>query len=180
MQTETVWPAAQPIRSDTNENEVFFGEDHAQFVRRDGTLTTTMDIMVSGEDDCEVRRISLNNSRRRPREIEITSYAELVLTAPATDNAHPAFAKMFVQTEYLAECGALIATRRPRAPDEPRIWAAHFAVVEGEIVGDLQYESDRARFVGRCRTVESAAAIEHHQPLSNTVGTVLDPIFRSD
>lgn len=177
MQTETVWPAAQPIRSDTNENEVFFGEDHAQFVRRDGTLTTTMDIMVSGEDDCEVRRISLNNSRRRPREIEITSYAELVLTAPATDNAHPAFAKMFVQTEYLAECGALIATRRPRAPDEPRIWAAHFAVVEGEIVGDLQYESDRARFVGRCRTVESAAAIEHHQPLSNTVGTVLDPIF---
>ncbi|MEO6781667.1 MAG: glycosyl transferase, partial [Bradyrhizobium sp.] len=83
----------------------------------------------------------------------------------------------FVQTEYLAECGALIATRRPRSPDEPRIWAAHFAVVEGEIVGDLQYESDRARFIGRCRTVGTAAAIEHHQPLSNTVGTVLDPIF---
>ncbi|MEO6782800.1 MAG: glucoamylase family protein, partial [Bradyrhizobium sp.] len=98
MQTETVWSAAQPLRSDTNQEEVFFGEDHAQFVRRDGTLTTTMDVMVSSEDDGEVRRISLNNSRRRPREIEMTSYAELVLTTPAADNAHPAFAKMFVQT----------------------------------------------------------------------------------
>ena len=108
-----------------------------------------MDVLVSGEDDGEVRRVSLTNGGRRPREIELTSYAEVVLTTPAADNAHPAFAKMFVITEYLAEFGALIATRRLRAHDEPQVWAAHFAVVEGEIAADPQYESDRARFLGR-------------------------------
>src|SRR5690606_5937784 len=111
------------------------------------------------------------------REIELTSYAELVLTTPATDNAHPAFAKMFVQTEYLAEFAALAATRRRRSPDEPEVWAAHFAVVEGEIAADPQYESDRARFLGRGRRIGAAVAIVEDRPLSNTIGTVLDPIF---
>jgi cyclic beta-1,2-glucan synthetase len=157
--------------------EVVFGEDHADFIRRDGSLTTTMEVLISGEHDGEVRRISLTNSGRRPREIELTSYAEVVLTTPATDNAHPAFAKMFVVTEHLADFGALIATRRLRSPDEPPVWAAHFAVVEGETVAEPQYESDRARFIGRGRTVGSAAVIADGRPLSNTVGTVLDPIF---
>lgn len=157
--------------------EVVFGEDHAEFVRRDGTLTTTMDVLVSGETDGEVRRVSLTNSGRRPREIEITSYAELVLTSPAADAAHPAFAKMFVETEHLAEYDALIATRRPRTPDEPPIWVAHFAVVEGKLVADPQYESDRARFVGRGRRVATARAVGPGGELSGTVGTVLDPIF---
>ncbi|HJY41205.1 MAG TPA: glucoamylase family protein, partial [Steroidobacteraceae bacterium] len=172
------WSAStQPIANDTAQREVIFGEDRAEFIRYEGTLTTTMDVLVSGEADGEVRRISLTNSGRRAREIELTSYAEVVLTTPAADNAHPAFAKMFVETEYLAEFGALIATRRPRSRDEPRVWAAHFAVVEGEIVADPQYESDRARFIGRGRAVGTAAAMAGDRALSNTVGTVLDPIF---
>ena len=123
-----------------------------------------MDVLVSGEDDGEVRRVSLTNSGRRPCEIELTSYAELVLATPAADNAHPAFSKMFVETEYLAEFGALIATRRRRSREEPQVWAAHFAVVEGESAADPQYETDRARFVGRGRTIGTAAAIADGQP----------------
>ncbi|MDH3318023.1 MAG: glycosyl transferase, partial [Gammaproteobacteria bacterium] len=173
-----VWSAgAQPAGRDAEYDEAVFGENHAEFIRRDGTLRTTMEVLVSGEDDGEVRRISLANGGRSPREIELTSYAELVLTTPAADDAHPAFAKMFVQTEHLAEFGALIATRRPRSHEEPRVWAAHFAVVEGEIVADLQYESDRARFVGRGRAVGAAAATTDGRALSNTTGTVLDPVF---
>src|SRR5690606_11205509 len=93
------------------------------------------------------------------------------------DMAHPAFSKMFVQTEYAAEVGALIATRRLRSHAETQVWAAHLAVVEGEIVSDPQYETDRARFVGRGRSTGTAAAIAAGGSLSNTVGTVLDPIF---
>ncbi len=172
-----IWSAgAQPVAGHAP-CEVTFGEDHAQFMRCDGSLTTILDVLVSGEDDGEVRRLSLVNSGRRSREIEVTSYAEIVLTTPATDDAHPAFAKMFVQTAYLAEFGALTATRRPRASDEPPIWAAHFAVIEGESIADPQYESDRARFVGRGRTVCTAAAMADGRGLSNTVGTVLDPVF---
>ena len=173
-----VWSAGgQPIGSTADSHEVLFAEDHAEFIRHDGRLTTCMEVLVSGEDDGEVRRVSLANSGRLAREIELTSYAEVVLTTPASDNAHPAFAKLFVVTEYLAEFGALLATRRPRAEAEAQVWAAHFAVVEGEIVADPQYESDRARFIGQRPSIAAAAVIVDGQALSNTVGTVLDPIF---
>jgi cyclic beta-1,2-glucan synthetase len=172
------WSAsAQPCGSGSEQGDVTFGEDHAEFIRHDGTLATSMDVLVSGEDDGEVRRLSLVNSGRRSREIELTSYAEIVLATAAADNAHPAFSKLFVQTEFLPEFGALIATRRPRSAGEFPIWAAHFAVVEGEVTADTEYESDRARFIGRGRSVVSAAAMADDAPLSNTAGTVLDPIF---
>ncbi|MBJ7221291.1 GH36-type glycosyl hydrolase domain-containing protein [Brenneria sp. L3_3C_1] len=157
--------------------DVIFGEDHASFIRHERTLTTTLDVLVSGESDGEVRRITLTNSGRRRRDIELTSYAEIVLAPPAADSAHTAFSRMFVQTEYLDEFSALIATRRPRTPDEPPVWAAHFVVLEGAIGSKMQYESDRARFIGHGKSVMTADAILGHQALSNTTGTVLDPIF---
>ena len=178
IQSAEVWsPATQPLATPIDDADVVFGEDHATYTRRDGRLRTTMEIVVSGEDDAEVRRISLTNSGRRARTIELTSYAELVLTTPATDNAHPAFAKMFVQTHHLQAFNALIATRRPRTPSEPGVWAAHFAVIEGKRVAPVQYETDRMRFLGRSRHPGTALAMSDGRSLSNTVGTVLDPIF---
>ncbi|TBW36784.1 glycosyl transferase [Siculibacillus lacustris] len=177
-QSGNVWSAcAQPLGRNVEDDVVVFGEDHAEFIHRDGALTTTLDVLVSGEDDGEVRRLSLTNGGRRPREIELTSYAELVLAPVAADAAHPAFSKMFVETSYLDEFGALIATRRLRTPDEPTIWAAHFVVVEGETVGDPQYETDRARFLGRGHNISDADVVTRGLPLGDTVGTVLDPIF---
>ncbi len=176
VQSGDVWSAgAQPLGNMGENREVVFDEDRARFVHREGNLTTTMEVLVSGEDDCEVRRVSLSNGGRRSRDIEVTSYAEIVLASPASDMAHPAFSKLFVQTEHLAGFGALIATRRPRSQAEPQVWAAHLAVVEGEIVSDPQYETDRARFIGRGRCIRTAAAVD--AALTNTVGTVLDPIF---
>ncbi|MYZ44947.1 GH36-type glycosyl hydrolase domain-containing protein [Schauerella aestuarii] len=177
-QTGLIWSAGvQPVGIESRHSDVVFGEDHAAFTRHDGPLTTSMEVMVSGEDDGEVRRITIVNSGRRARELDITSYAELVLATPAADNAHPAFAKLFVVTEYLPEFGALVATRRPRAHGEVQVWAAHFPVIEAQVAAAPQYESDRAKFVGRGRTVGTAQAIFSQTALSNTVGTVLDPIF---
>ncbi len=171
-----VWSATpHPLLHLAEDREVQFREDHAEYIFRDKGLTTTLDVLVSGEDDGEVRRISLSNTGRRLREIDVTTFAELVLTTPATDAAHPAFAKMFVQTEYLPEFGAIIATRRPRSPGEPPIWAGHFAVVEGQESAPLQFETDRARFIGRGRDLGDPTALS--EPLSGTVGTVLDPVF---
>lgn len=172
------WSAgAQLAASDNAHREVIFGEDHAEFICRDGTLTSTMNVLISSEDDGEVRRVSLLNTGRRAREIELTSYAEMVLTAAAADNAHPAFAKMFVVTEFLPELGALIATRRPRTAQEPQVWAAHFMVADGLPVSVLQYETDRAKFIGRGNRVATSTAMQVGESLSNTLGTVLDPIF---
>ena len=112
----------------------------------------------------------------RTREIELTSYAEIVLAPPAADAAHPAFSNLFVQTEFVPELGALLATRRPRSHGEPQVWAAHVVVAEGETVGELQYETDRARFLGRGRGIRTPMSVIDGHPLSNTVGAVLDPI----
>jgi cyclic beta-1,2-glucan synthetase len=172
-----VWSAGyQPIGRESESYDVAFFEDRAQITRKDGPIRTVMEILISSEDDAEVRHLSLTNEGRGAREIELTSYAEVVLSPPAADSAHPAFSKMFVQTEFVAEREALLATRRPRDPGlQP--WMVHFCSLEGEAVGGLQFETDRARFIGRGHEVRSAVSIVDARPLSNTVGTVLDPVL---
>ena len=96
---------------------------------------------------------------------------------PAADAAHPAFSNLFVETEFIPSIGAIVATRRLRSPDEPQVWAVHLAVVEGDAVGGPQFETDRARFLGRGRGIRAAASVMDGRPLSNTAGSVLDPIF---
>jgi cyclic beta-1,2-glucan synthetase len=152
-----IWSAGyQPSGREAASYDVTFSEDRVEFVRRDGTITTTTVIAVSPEDDAEVRRISIANQGHFPREIELTSYAELVLAPQSSDVAHPAFSKLSVQTEFVAEAGTLLATRRRRSPEETEVWAAHLAVVEGETVGEMQFETDRARFIGSGGPASSA------------------------
>jgi cyclic beta-1,2-glucan synthetase len=172
-----VWSAGyQPSGAAPDRYDVAFSEGRAEIKRRDGTLTTTLEVAVSSEDDAEVRRVSITNLGSQVREIELTSYAEIVLAPHADDDAHPAFSKLFVETEFVAEVGAILATRRPRSPGETRIWVAHLAVVEGETVGDTQFETDRSRFLGRGRGVRTPLAMIARAPLANTIGAVLDPI----
>ena len=181
VQSGRVWSAgSHPVGAEADQEEVSFHEDHAEFIRRDGALTTTMDVLVSSEDDGEVRRVSLANGGKARREIELTSYAELVLTTPQTDTAHPVFAKMFVQTEYLPELQALIATRRPRQPGETPVWVAHYAVLEGEAVAGPDLRDPTAPASSAAATPVGATAdalARDPAPLSNTAGTVLDPVF---
>jgi cyclic beta-1,2-glucan synthetase len=173
-----VWSAGyQPVGREPDSYDVAFFADRAEITRRDGTILTSTEILVSPEDDAEVRRVSVTNEGQRVAEIELTSYAEVVLATADSDSAHPAFSKLFVQTEFSAEKGALLATRRTRDPADPRLWAAHAAVVEGAAIGDLQFETDRARFLGRGRDLRNAVSIVDARPLSNTTGTVLDPVL---
>ena len=171
------WSAGyQPRGGEPDSYEVTFSEDRAEIVRRDGAIATTLQVIVSPEDDAEVRRVSLTNLGTKIREIELTSYAEVVLAPPATDAAHPAFSNLSVETECVPELDTLLARRRPRSRGEAPVWLAHVAVVEGDPVGELQWETDRARFLGRGRGIRTPAAVIDGRPLSNTTGAVLDPI----
>ncbi|MBA3678276.1 MAG: glycosyl transferase [Sphingosinicella sp.] len=173
-----VWSAAyQPTGKDPDRYGVVFHEDRAEYTRSDGDLITSMTVLVSAEDDSEVRRVTLTNSGRRVREIEITSFAELSLAPQAADVAHPSFSKLFVQTERLPGSGALLAHRRRREPHEEEVWAAHLAVMEGESIGSLEFETDRAQFLGRGSSSRAPRAIVEGRSLSGTTGTVLDPMF---
>ena len=178
LQRGTRWSATlQPSGVEPDSFEATFVEDRAEFIRNDSTLSTTLEIVVSPEDDAEVRRVSLINHGTKSRDIEITSYCELVLASTVADLAHLAFSKLFVVTEFVAASGALLATRRRRTPAEQEMWVGQQAVVEGEILQQLEFETDRARFIGRGRDVHDPVSMMNGTPLSNTVGTVLDPVF---
>jgi cyclic beta-1,2-glucan synthetase len=171
-----VWSAThQPANVEPDRYEALFLEDRARIRRTDGTLSTSLEILVSPEDNAEVRCLSISNDGPREREIEITSYSEIVLAPPAADVAHPAFSNLFVKTEYLPEERALLAERRPRKADGEHLWAAH--VIGCDVVAAVEYETDRARFLGRGRTIHNPVAVMDGRPLSNTAGPVLDPVF---
>ena len=178
-QSGFVWSAGyQPTCVEPESYEASFFEDRAEFIRRDGSLTTKLEVVVSPEDDAEVRRITITNLGTRPREIQVTSFAELCLAPQAADVAHPAFSNLFVETEFVSDVRR-VGRHSPQAirKGNADVWAAHVVVVEGETVGDLQYETDRSRFLGRGHETRNPVSIFDGRPLSNTVGSVLDPIL---
>jgi len=173
-----VWSAClQPFGGDSHAHVATFSDGRAEFVRRDDTVITTLEVGVASDRDAELRRVTITNHGNAARDIALTSYTELVLGSAAADAAHPAFSKLFVQTESVEDGRILLATRRRREPREPEIWAAHFAEVEGQESGAFEFETDRARFLGRGRTLRNALAMQDRGALSNTAGSVLDPIF---
>jgi cellobiose phosphorylase len=176
VRSGAVWSAThQPVAKDAEEYRITFLPEKAIFQRKDEGIETLLEIAVSPEDDVEVRRLSLTNRSDRSREIEITSYAELSL-APATDDlAHPAFGKLFLETSYLPACSAILCGRRPRSSTEPGIWALHALSVEGHMQAQVEWETDRARFLGRGRGPEDPVALDG-RPLSGTTGAVLDAV----
>ncbi len=178
VESDRLWSATyQPTSARPDQYSVAFSEERATFSRQDGDLHTTLEVVVSTEDDAEVRRLTITNNGERAREIEVTSYAEIAIASQADDVAHPAFSKMSVETEYVARFGAILATRRRRSPDQPEVWAAHHSVASGEGVGKAEFETDRARFLGRGLGVRTPAAAIDGRLLSRSTGAVLDPVF---
>lgn len=180
--TKKVWSAAyQPTCVEADKYEVTFSEDRGLFTREDDGIVCKQEVFLSPEENAEIRKITLINNndsdRKNDIEIEITSYCEVVLNTQKADEAHPTFSNLFVQTEYIAEYKALFATRRPRSSDEKTIWMAHMLLGDRYLTGAIQYETDRSKFLGRGRSVNNPAAIMDGQPLSNTVGNVLDPVL---
>jgi len=177
-ETGDLWSAGfQPSGTEADAYDVVYSEDRAKIMQRHRSLSIALEIVVSPEDDAELRRLTVTNLENHDREIDVTSYAEVVLAPQGADEAHPAFSNLFVETEFVPKLGTLLATRRPRSAVEPQVWLAHVAAaVEGETVGELQYESDRARFLGRGREVRAPLSVLDGRALSNTAGTVLDPI----
>ncbi|WP_338605599.1 GH36-type glycosyl hydrolase domain-containing protein [Desulfoferula mesophila] len=176
LKTNQVWSNIyQPVGGPLDKYFVGFASDRAEIRRLDAGIETETEIIVASEDDVEIRRITLINRSNHRCVLEVTSYIELALAQHAVDRQHPAFNKLFIETEALSKQHALLATRRRRDVDEPAVWAMHMLVAKDTKEESLQFETDRGRFIGRGRTTGSPAAL--YQNLSNTSGQVLDPIF---
>ena len=176
--TGEFWSAAyQPTLRATKNYEVIFTQARAEFRQRHGNLEMHTELSVSPEDDVELRRVTLTNHSSAARTIELTSYAEVVLATQAADEVHPTFSNLFVQTEFVPDSSAILCTRRARTAEEKPPWLLHLLVGQGGIYGETSCETDRARFVGRDGNLANPAAMQGVAPLSNTAGSVLDPII---
>ena len=178
INSNMVWSAAyEPCRVLPEEYKAIFSSDKIEYLRVDGSIDTHTEIVVSPEDNAEIRRISLTNHSDHRRVIEVTSYFEVVMSSQAADTAHRAFNNLFVKTEYLQGLDAILAERRNRDADKEPVWLYHSVVVEGDAVGPVQYETDRMKFIGRNRGYKDPEALDVDHPLSNTTGAVIDPIM---
>ena len=169
-------PTHQPTLETKSGYEAIFSQGRAEFRSRLHEIDTHMEIAVSPENDVEVRRITFTNHADEGRTIEITSYAEIVLNTPAADLAHPAFSNLFVQTQIVPQQNAILCSRRPRTAQEKPPWIGHLLLVHGHEVGTVSFETDRAQFIGRGGNLTAPAALKNTAPLSNSEGSVLDPI----
>ncbi|MGA9031358.1 MAG: glucoamylase family protein [Sulfuricaulis sp.] len=171
------WSTAhQPTLKRAENYAAIFSEGRAEFRRRDHDIDTHTEIVVSPEDDIELRRVHITNLSRTRRTIDVTSYAEVVLAPAAAEALHPAFSNLFVQTEIIDPRRAILCTRRPRSVDESAPWMFHLMAVHGADIGEISYETDRMQFIGRGNTVAAPQALNGSAALSGNQGSVLDPI----
>ena len=172
-----VWSTAyQPTLERADASETVFSNGRAVFRRRDHGIDSRTEIAVAPEDDVEVRRVAVTNVSGERRAIDLTGYAEIVLAPPAADAAHPAFAKLFVETEIVRDYQAILCKRRPRTHDERTPWMFHLLSAQSDDAAGVSYETDRMAFIGRGRTLADPSALQTDAPLSGTAGPVLDPV----
>lgn len=171
------WSAThQPTLKKADSYVALFSEGRAEFRRNDHLYETYSEIVVSPEDDIELRRVRITNRAKDTRTIEITSYAEVVLATQASDLMQTAFGNLFIQTEILTELKAILCTRRPRSENDKSPWMFHLFETNGTAVSHPSFETDRIHFIGRGNSTIAPQVISAAMSLSNSEGSVLDPI----
>ncbi len=178
VRTNNYWSSTyEPCKSEGDDYKVIFSQDKAEFKRVDGDILTYTEITVSSEDDAEIRKISLTNTGSEDKILEITSYCEVTLAPFNSDIVHPAFGNLFISTEFIQDHECIIANRRPRAKGQKKPYVVQCIALEGNSIGTTQYETSRADFIGRGKSLMEPIALGEDTPLKNNVGPVLDPII---
>jgi len=175
--TGAFWSTSyQPTPGPVENFQAVFSEAHVDFSRSDMKLDIHTEMVVSPEDDIELRRTRIHNRSKVARIIEFTSYAEIVLAPQASDQSQRAFSNLFVETELLPGQQTILATRRPPDEHQNPPWMFHRLNVYADEPYEMSFETDRSRFIGRARTLAAPLAMITPGELSNTDGAVLDPI----
>lgn len=169
----TTW---QPTGGSLENFKAVFSEGQAEFSQSHEKIRSSTEIVVSPEENMELRRIHIYNESRTTRHLEFTSYAEVVLTEQNADLAQPAFSNLFIETAWLAEHNALLVTRRSARTGQKSPWVFHKLNIHSGNNCNISFESSRVLFIGRGGDTRRPWAMTESDRLSNSSGTVLDPI----
>lgn len=153
-----------------------FLAEQVQFDAAGDDLQVRTIVLISPEDDTELRNITLHNAGTQTRTLELISYFEPVLSYPKADEAHPAFANLFVASRWEPAWRALLLTRKPRLHGDPMVAAAHFLASVDAHVLSIDCMTDRRAFIGRNRSLASPALDAQPLAADGTPVNGLDPI----
>jgi cyclic beta-1,2-glucan synthetase len=177
-ESKALWSVTrQPMGEQAESPEVLFYPHKAEFKNSMYGISLRTGITIS-TDGVEIRRVNILNDSDQPRKLKLVSYGEVVLAAQAVDRRHPAFNKLFIESEYLPSQNALLFQRRPRSADEKPVVLIHAMVIEAGRKVTGEYECDRAKFLGRSQNMHTPLALQDfNEQLTDTAGGTLDPIF---
>jgi len=175
--TETYWSNThQPTLKKVDKYEVAYSQGRVDFHISKNKIEIHTEIVVSPEDDIEMRRLHVTNRSGIRKTLEFTSYAEVVLASAASDLIAPAFSNLFVQTEIIPHQNAILCTRRPRSAEEQSPWMFHLMETEKKAAEEISFETDRMAFIGHGNSIVNPKAMNNPGKLNGGQGSVLDPI----
>jgi cyclic beta-1,2-glucan synthetase len=178
LETGELWsPAQQPTRHRAGEEDVSFAPHQVAYGHRLDEWTVRAEVTVPPSDNVEVRRLTIVNHADRVRRLRVTSYGEVVMNSQETDRRHPAFNKLFIESEFLEDEQTLLYRRRPRAEGETPLYLGHTVTVRGAHASAVEYEGDRAAFLGRGQTKAAPQLLSSGSALTGHTGATLDPIL---
>ncbi|WP_379969711.1 GH36-type glycosyl hydrolase domain-containing protein [Ectobacillus sp. sgz5001026] len=159
----------------TGEMKTLFRLDKTVYEELYDDISTKLEVTIASNMDAQVRRLTLTNTGAQDRTLEVTSFLELALAHPSADSAHPAFNKLFIETNHDSGASCLVAKRRRREDEEEETWAVHTVYVDKHEISDYEFETDRAAFIGRGHSLQAPKALRTR--LSGATGSVVDPAF---
>jgi cyclic beta-1,2-glucan synthetase len=177
LEDDSYWSNTfQPTLKKTEKYEVAYSQGRVDFYISQNKIDVHTEIVVSPEDDIEMRRLHVTNNSGLRKTLEFTSYAEVVLAPAASDLSAPAFSNLFIQTEIIPDQNAILCTRRPKSAEEQSPWMFHLMATEGKAAEQISYETDRMAFIGHGNSIVNPQAMNTAGKLGGGQGSVLDPI----
>ena len=145
-------------------------------MREDAEIATQTVVSLDANRNMEIRRVTVANHSKEDKVIELTSYLEVVGDTHLAERSHPAFNKLFMESEFLEEQEIFLSRRRSgKGVSYPYIM--HMVRSGVKPLKRVEYENDRLRFLGRNNTPAHPAAVVNSYALSNQAGFCNDPIM---
>ena len=165
-----------PTGVEPDEYQVIFTHYGIEFKRRDGEISTHTTVSLSPDHPMEIRRLELTNHGKQAKQLDITSYMEIVSDSQLAELSHPAFNKLFIESEFIEGQDIFLSKRRSKVTIE-RPYVMHMVRTGAMFQKPVEYENDRMKFIGRNHTLEAPEAVIQDRPLSNRSGFTNEPIM---
>lgn len=159
-----------------NKYQISFMPDKTVQEIKSGNIKVKFETTVASNEPVEIRRVKIENLGNDDELLEVTGYFEPVLSEKEQDYAHPVFNNLFLVYEYDEKTNSIIIKRKNREPNSNEIYlASTLTASNGEIIGDLEYEIEEEKFIGR-GNLGIPNMVINSIPFSKKIGLVTEPV----